>query len=280
MSIQLFKLRSYSGGPHFDRPSALCFDLEEVVFEVTIPGSDFAMKEPPRMLKLPYNTPGWFGSHSKRYDINDSVNLHAEIWNYFPVRMKRALNLLIAGTNARMGVLSMSTDLVRVAAGRQLESVNARSLAEYIRWEYEDHYDSPVEGKNGKGWNREVRNRNASTYLRDHRANDPFWQQQYGAALKSELIPTPKTFEYRQLGGAEWACFTLGNTWAVSTQHFCLVLSPIYYLEISIEHRFEVTDRNRTILEPDMQRTADWILQHIKVTRPNGADPRSLTNSS
>lgn len=92
----------------------------------------------------------------------------------------------------------------------------------------------------------------------------------YKSSLETYIKPLPE-FGVVGFGGATWMRYREVQGWAVITDHYCLPLSGIYYLRISIEQRFEVTDRNRTILGPEMQRAADWILQRVKVSRSEDA---------
>ncbi len=92
----------------------------------------------------------------------------------------------------------------------------------------------------------------------------------YESSIATYIKPLP-AFNVLGIGGAQWTHYQVKQGWAVTTDYYCTPLSETYYLEIELEHRFEVTDRNKTILEPEMQRTADWLLQHVKVTRPGGA---------
>jgi len=45
-------------------------------------------------------------------------------------------------------------------------------------------------------------------------------------------------------------------------------LSDSYYLRLDIRLLFEVSDKNRRILEPDMLSAAEWLVQHVKITFP------------
>lgn len=264
MISQLFNLRQYSGGPHFDRLSTLCFDLEGVAFEFTQPASDLVMQDPPRMLNFPFNMPGWFKSHCERRNIRDFVHIYTEIWNYYPVRTKRLINLLAMGTNERMGCLSVGIHLNQVQGGKSLDLANPHSLSEYIKWEYDDYYESPVRGDYGKGRNYAVRTEFGDILAR----KGEHYRHQYEAALENGLEPTPEHFDLRDFGGGQWTCFALRRGWTTSNQYYCIPLSASYYLHIHIELRFEISDRNKDLLEPDMLSTAEWLRQHIKITFP------------
>jgi hypothetical protein len=134
----LSKRRAYTGGPNFDQLSTLCFDLEGIGLELTIPASDFAMAEPPRLLNLPFNGPGWFEAHCKRRSLHDYVPLFTEMWGYFPAGLSRMFNLMAMSSNQRMGELSLGLHLNKLKGGTKLDLGNPQSLGDYIKWEYEE----------------------------------------------------------------------------------------------------------------------------------------------
>jgi hypothetical protein len=268
MTFSLFNNKPYRGGPNFERLSTHCFDLGGTGLELTVPASDFVMKEPPRMLNFPFQNVGWFDAHCKRRNLHDELSVFCEIWNYFPAGVRRMVNLLAMGSNERMGGLCLIVDLNRVEKGRELDLSDQRAMAAYINWEYGNFYESPEQGLNCRGKNYQVREEYGRRYRHGQPDQDKVDREQYEAALRNYLEPIPKDFETVSFGDAQWTHYKVNSGWAVTTDYYCTPLSELYYLEIELEFRFEVADRNRTVLEPDMRRTADWLLQHVKVTRP------------
>jgi hypothetical protein len=264
MISRLLNLRQYAGGPHFDRPFTLYFELEGTVLELMLPASDAKWQDPPRPLNSPFNASGWFEEHSERNNLNDFVHLHTQIWYYFHVRFSRIIRLMAMGTNEPMGSLSLSVQLNKLKDSRKLDLANPRSLGDYIKWEYDDYYESPERGDYGKGRNYEVRARENQMLARQ----GEWYRDRYEIALKSGLHPTPEHFDLRDFGGGLWTCFRLERPWHLSTQYYCIPLSESYYLQIDIQLLFHVTDKNRGILEPDMLSAAEWLVQHIKITFP------------
>jgi hypothetical protein len=264
MISRLLNKRSYSGGPHFDRPSTLCFELEGIGLELTVPASDFVMAEPPRMLNLPFNSEGWFEGHCKRRDFHVYVPLFTEMWGYFPTGLSRVVNLMSMGSNQRMGELSLGFHLKRLTGNRKLDPSNSLSLGDYIKWEYEDHFESPKRGDGGRGKNHEIRSRESLLLARRGES----YRSQYEIALSTELEPTPKSFDLMSFGGGVWTCYRLDRGWIRSRIYSCIPLSDSYYLQLDIRLLFEISEKNRQLLEPDMLRAAEWLRQHIKITFP------------
>jgi len=264
MISSLFKRRAYSGGPHFDELASVSFDLEGITLDLTLPASDFVVAEPPRMLNLPFNSPGWFEAHCKPRSIHDYVHLCTEMWGYFPAGLPRMFNLMATGSNQRMGELSLGLHLNKLKGDRKLELGNLRSLGDYIKWEYEDHYESPLRGDGGKGKNYEVKSREGQLLAQRGES----YRSQYEIALSTELEPTPERFDLLTVGGSVWTCFKLDRGWTRSWRHYCIPLSDCYYLHLDIRLLFEVSDKNRLVLEPDMLSAAEWLVQHIKITFP------------
>lgn len=260
----LFKQRPHRGGPHFERLSTLCFDLEGIALEFTLPASDLVMKEPPRPLNLPFNSPGWFEAHSKRRNLNDYVHLSTEIWNYFPARLTRLINLMVMGSNEQMGQLSMGVHLNKLQGGKKLDLSNPTSLGDYIKWEYDDYYESPVTGEYGRGMNCEVR----SKYGQLLEKKGEWYRPQYETALRSYLEPTPNHYDLLDFGGGQWTYFRLERGWTRTTHYYSIPVSECYFLRIYFGLLFEVSDKNRPVLEPDMMKAVEWIRQHIKITFP------------
>jgi hypothetical protein len=268
MISRLFNLRRYRGGPLFERLSTHHFDLGGIGLEMTVPASDFVMKEPPRMLNFPFQNVGWFDAHCRRRNIHEELSVFCEIWNYFPAGLRRTLNLLAMGSNERMGCLSISADLNRVEKGGKLDLNDPHSLGAYIKWEYDDFYETPEQGPYCKGNNYQVRMECGRKWKHGQPDQDEFERSQYEAALRNRLIPTPQKFDIVRFGNAQWTHFTLDRHGGTKSDYYCVPLSEIYYLEIEIEFRFEVSDKNYDILMPDMQRTAEWLLQHTKIAFP------------
>ena len=272
MIPSFFKRRAFSGGLHFDRLSTLCFDLEGIALELSLPASDAKWQNPPRALNYPFNSTGWFEKNCERFSLNDSVHLHTEIWGYYPVRLTRIINLAAMGSNEPMGKLSLGVHLNKLQEGQQLDPFNSRSLGNYIKWEYEDFYESPEQGPYGKGNNYEVRAKYGRMFRHNFPEQDEVDRQQYNAALSSELAPTPDHFDLLSFGGALWTCFQLDKLSHMSTRHYCVALSKSYYLQIYIRFHFDQS-RYRAVIEPDMLSATEWLVQHIKIAfpgKPNG----------
>lgn len=262
MSSRLFKTGTYGGGPDFDHPFTVGFELEGVVLELTLPASDSKWENPPRPLNLPYKTPGWFEQNSERPNLRAWVHIYTKIWYYFPVRLKRLLNLATMGANNEMGNLSLGIHLNKLQGGKLLDLANPNALTEYIKWEYDDYYESPEKGPYGKGSNYETRKEHGATLAE----KGEWYREQHEAALKSELMPMPEQFGLRDFGGGHWTYFSLGKCDHIPAQNFCLPLSELYYLHIDIEPTFHM--HYRESLEPDMLNAAEWLRQHIKITFP------------
>jgi hypothetical protein len=284
MISRLFKRKPYRGGPLFDQLSTHCFDLEGTSLELAIPASTWVMKEAPRSLNHPFLSSGWFDANCRRSNIHDYVSVFYEAWPYCPRGLERIVKLLAMGSNDQVAGLSFSVRLNRTEKGRKIDLGDPQSLAAYIKWEYDDYYESPDQGPYGKGKNFRVRSECDAKYVKvAHRAKDPFWQQQHQAALGNYLEPMPQDFALTAFSGAQWTRFSralkLHGGWR---DYYCLPLAPSYYLEIELEFKFETGIENRNaIIKADMQRTADWLLQHVKVTRPgNISDRLSSTKST
>jgi len=246
--------KPYRGGPLFDRLSTHCFDLGGTGLELTVPASDLVMKEPPRMLNFPFQNAGWFDAHCKRNNMHDELSVFCEVWSYFPTGTKRMASLLATGSNERMGGLCINVDLNRVEKGQELNLNDRESLGTYIKWEYGQHYDS-VREECARRWKHGQPDQNDSDRL------------MYKSSLETYIKPLPN-FNTAIFGGEQYTHFNLKKGWAVTTDFYCMPLSEMYYLEIEMEFRFEVSDRNYDILMPDMQKTAEWLLQHIKIASP------------
>ncbi|MFT3780871.1 MAG: hypothetical protein QM790_02575 [Nibricoccus sp.] len=277
----LFK--PYRGGPLFGRLSSHCFDLEGTSLEFTVPASSWVMKEAPRSLNYPFRTDGWFGSHCRRSNVREYISVFFEAWHYCPRGLERIIKLLAMGANDPIACLWFSVHLNRTEKGRKIDLTDAQSLGAYIKWEYDDYYESPEQGPYGKGRNFRVRSECDAKYVKDpYRANDPFFQQQHQAALRNYLEPMPQDFALTTFGNAQWTYFSrklkVNGSWC---DHYCLPLSESYYLEIELKFKFETGIKKRNaIIKADMQRTADSILQHIKVSRAAGvSSPLSLPAS-
>jgi len=263
MISRLLKLRPYRGGPLFDQLSTLCFDLEGIILELTLPASAAKWRNPPRPLNYPFNTAGWFEKNSERFNLNDYVHLHTEIWGYFPVRLTRIINLATMGSNEPMGKLSLGVHLNKLQGGKMLDLSNPRSLANYIKWEYNDYYESPEVGDYGRGMNFEYREK----YAKALAEKGEWYRQQYEVGLKKHLEPTPDHFDLLNCGGGLWTSYQLEKLSHISTKHYCIALSESYYLQLYIRLHFDQS-HYRAVIEPDMLRAADWLKQHIKITFP------------
>jgi hypothetical protein len=180
------------------------------------------------------------------------------------------------GSNDKFANLRFSLDLNRTEKGRKIDLADPQSLGNYIKWEYDDYYESPEQGPYAKGHNYKLRQECDQTYNKPHRINDPFWQQQRAITLEG-LYPTPQDMSVHNFGGGRWTRFVLKRrqNWS---DFYCLALSESFYLEIEVGFRFEsLVGKLRPIIEADMQRTAEWLLQHIKITYPQGApEPLAL----
>jgi len=260
------KTHRYRGGPHFDQLSTFCFDLEGIALELTLPASDANWQNPPRPLNFPFNTPGWFESQCKGEAFDAAVHLHTEVWYYYPARFTRILNLLAMGTNEAVGILSIGANLKKLKNNKRLDLSNFQSLGDYIKWDYEDYYETPDVGEYGRGWNYEVRTK----YKQILTQQGEWYREQYNTALASDLLPTPKRFDPLDINGGRWTTFRLDKGWPRSTQYYCLPLSDSFYLEVHIQRAFQVTEKNRAILDPDMLSAAEWLVQHIKISFPGG----------
>jgi hypothetical protein len=259
----LFKRRAYSGGPHFDELSSVCFDLEGITLELTLPASGAKRQDPPRPLNFPFNTLGWFEANSKRPNLRAWAHIYTKIWYYFPVRLKRLVNLMAMGANGPMGDLSIGVHLNKVQEGKKLDLATPSSLADYIKWEYDSYYESSEVGDYGKGQNYEVRTENGRLLARHGES----YRDQYNAALESELEPIPERFDRLEFGGGLWTSFNLKRLGHMSNQYYCIPLTEFYYLHINIQLHFDL-DNYRAMIEPDMLSAAEWLVQHIKITFP------------
>jgi hypothetical protein len=263
MIPSLFNQSAYSGGPFFDKLSSVCFDLEDITLELTLPESDAKRQDPPRSLNFPFNTPGWFEANSKRPNLRAWVHVYTKIWYYFPLRLKRLVNLMAMGANGPMGDLSIGVHINKVQGGKKLDLSNPCSLADYIKWEYDSYYESPEVGDYGKGQNYEVR----TEYGRRLAQYGESYRDQYNAALESELEPVPDRCDQMEFGGGRWTGFNLKRLRHMSTQYYCIPLSEFYYLHINIQLHFDL-DKYRAVIGPDMLSAAEWLVQHIKITFP------------
>jgi hypothetical protein len=147
-----------------------------------------------------------------------------------------------------------------------LDPANPHALGDYIKWEYDDFYESPEQGLYCKGDNYEVRTKYGKQYKQGLTEQDECYRQQYEAALRSELMPTPEHFALRDFGGGRWTCFSLGKDGHIPAQHYCIPLSKFFYLNIDIDPIFRLDYKEA--LEPDMLDAAEWLVQHIKITFP------------
>lgn len=268
MFTRLFKSKPYRGGPLFESPSTHCFDLEGTGLELTVPASTWVMDEPPRMLNLPFLNAGWFDAHCKRRNIHEQISVFGEVWPYSPKGVERIFNLLAMGSNDRFGALCFFAHLNRTEKGRKLDLGDQQSLGTYIKWEYDDYFESPEQGLYAKGENYKVRQECERKYSKEERAYNPASQQRYEVALE-RLEPMPQDLELVDFGGAQWTHFTLKKR-RNRSEYYCLPLAELYYLEIEIAFKLETSlEKLHAVLLPDMQRTADWLLQHIKITSPN-----------
>jgi hypothetical protein len=186
------------------------------------------------------------------------------MWGYFPAGLTRMFNLMALSSNQRMGELSLGLHLNKLKGDRKLDLGNPQSLGDYIKWEYEDHYESPQQGVGGRGKNYEVKAREVQLLAQ----RGASYRSQYETALNTELEPTPLHFDLLSFGGSVWTCFRLDRGWNRSRRYYCIPLCDSYYLHLDIRLLFEITDRNRQILEPDMLSAAEWLMQHIKITFP------------
>jgi hypothetical protein len=274
MIIPLLKRKPYRGGPLFDQVSSHSFDFNGTLLELRVPASSSVMKEPPRMINFPFNKAGWFNSQCKRSNVRDYVDVFGNVWAYFPPGIERIINLLTMGTNERCGALCFFGQLNRTEKGRTLDLNDPQSLGAYIKWEYDDYYESPEQGPYGKGQNFQIRADCDAKYVKvAHRANDPFWQQQHQAALQNYLEPMPQDFALAPFGGGLWTHFSrkmqVHESWS---DYYCLPLSASVYLEIELAFKFETgIEKRNAAIKADMQRTAEWLLQHIKITYPQDA---------
>ena len=174
------------------------------------------------------------------------------------------LNFSTIGANNEIGNLSLGIHLNRVRPEKELDLRNPQSLADYIKWEYEDYYETPEIGNHGKGQNYRYRTK----YAKILAEQGEWYRDQYEVGLKSQLEPTPDNFDLKDFGGGLWTCFQLERPWHEFTIYYCIPLSDSYYLHIDIQFLFHITDKNRELLEPDMLRAAEWLVQHIKIAFP------------
>lgn len=268
MLTRLFKRKPYHGGPLFESQSSYSFDLEGTELELTVPASTWVMKEPPRMLNLPFLNVGWFDAHCERLNIHDFISVFCEIWPYYPRGAERIVNILTMGSNDDIASLRFAAHLNRTEKGRKLDLGDPQSLGTYIKWEYNDYFESPEQGLYSKGYNHKVRADCERKYSKEERAYNPASQQRYEVALE-RLEPMPQDLELIDFGGAQWTHFTLKKR-RNRSEFYCLPLAESYYLEIELGFRLETSqEKLHAVLLPDMQRTADWLLQHIKITSPN-----------
>jgi hypothetical protein len=160
-----------------------------------------------------------------------------------------------------MGTLSMGVHINKLQKGKILDQSNPRALGDYIKWEYDDYYESSEEGDDGKGRN--------SRYRREYgqrlSEKGESYRGQYEAALRTHLAPTPDHFDLLNLGGSLWTSFRLEKPAHMSTQYYCIPLSESYFLQIDIQFIF---DMHREVIEPDMLSAAEWLIKHIKITFP------------
>ena len=231
--------------------------------ELTLPASDAKWQNPPRPLNYPFNTTGWFEKNSERFNLDEYVNLHTEMWGYFPARLTRIINLAAMGSNEPMGKLSLGVQLNKLQQGKKLDLSNPRSLGDYIKWEYADYYETQEVGDNGKGRNYRYR----KEYGQRLSEKGESYRDQYEAGLKNHLEPIPDHFDLLNFGGGLWTSFILEKLGHMSTQHYCIPLSESYLLKIHIRQMFDKS-RERELIEPDMRSAAEWLVQHIKIMFP------------
>jgi hypothetical protein len=231
--------------------------------ELTHPASNTKWQNPPRPLNFPFNTPGWFEANSKQPNMRAWVHIYTKIWYYFPARLARIINLAAMGTNEPMGSLSMGIHLNKLQGDKKLDLANPHSLADYIKWEYDNYYESPNIGDYGKGSNFQVR----QEYGKALAEQGEWYRDQYNAALSKYLEPIPDYFDLCDIRGSQWTCFRLEKLIHMSTHYYCIPLSESYYLYIDLCLHFDMS-KYRKVLEPDMRRTAEWLMQHLKITFP------------
>lgn len=230
--------QGFAGGPDFSRLQKLTFQLDEFQLDVTLPYSNIAAAEPPRLLNIPFRSEGWFEQHAKQQMHNHQVHIHTEGWCY--------LAPLQRGENSEYGVLWLQLALQKTPDG--INALNRQHLADYVIAAYEAHYNSDTIGPDGNchglGWNTRQRLQlkheaeaaaaRGSTGRLERLAED--CKLQIGRFGYPSLAPA----KVISLHGFDWVFYQerKGQD-ATHSDIYCLPLDEHFYLTIKFTHRID-----------------------------------------
>jgi len=248
--------QGFAGGPDFKRLQKLSFQLDEFQLDFTLPYSNIASEEPPRLINIPFRALGWFEQHATQNMHNFHFHIHIEGWCY--------LSPVLRGENSELGILWLQLALNKTPD--TVNALNRQQLADHVIAAYDAHYNSdtigPDGGCHGLGWNTRQRKR-----LKQE-AEEAAARGATGRLdrLEQECKLQIERFGYNSLApakviamhGFDWVFYQeRKGEHATHSDVYCLPLDKHFYLTVKFNHRVDISS------EKAWQKHADKAQQEI-----------------
>lgn len=194
MSIKKI-LNGYRGGINFKYFSQDFYILDEKVkVDLELPICNPIKPKKAKLVNYPLSREGWFEANYNQMGHSKYIPIHEAYWFYWPV--------IPTPFRGELGNL-----LLNIRVSKTISPVtNVDELGKVILKEYNEYYNSPVNGKYGKGHNVKLANdlnkeldRRATKYSQEER------EEFLEFHINKSGYPKINQFEKYEFNGLEWA---------------------------------------------------------------------------
>ncbi|WP_444996310.1 hypothetical protein [Aliikangiella sp. IMCC44359] len=226
-------LRGFKGGPDFSNCIEVTAILEDWQLNLTVPNTNIVTEEEPQNINYPFKQAGWFEATSKWSCQHRYVPIDTQLWYYLP------MNFLL---QTELGVLSLSTQLKRIAPEKNTNAMELHDLGRYVIAEYDEYYNAPLDSPQGPGPN--VRRRKSvEDEVRkawEGYVSEEEIQQKILDRLPELPYPPLPPHEIRSFNHRHWVfCVEPKLRSDTHDNMYCYPLSEEYYLCLRFRHRVD-----------------------------------------
>jgi hypothetical protein len=253
MSNWLTKLtKPYVGGPRYDKPRTILYQLENWELSVSYPGGSEHRIEQPKPVNYPFRSP----------EMKFGIHVDMGSWAFgAPLRIR--LMQALGGIFDPLATAVAWIEVRKLLGGKSLDPANPAALGEYIKWEYHDDLETPpVEGR-GNGTNYIIRQREAQLLA----SKGERYRRNHDAALESQLMPHPTNMKQCEIQGLLWAYFTVCRYNRIPTACYAIPLDRECYLYVEFRGTVEACgEKYIDVLVHDMQQIEQWMMPRLRLT--------------